>query len=209
MAKKSAVQRRPRFNPTEYREDFKDLIATNPELAAKSASQLAGRKVRAENAVAEADNATRELLGGLTSVAVMSVGGWWLGNLEAKQMALIDDWEAEGADMQNVSVADVKHPWDHENGVKNPMKWWFFPKVLVLPLSTGVLALISASMRKGNQMPSTFERAMTLSAVSTLGLSVASMLGSVSYERKAKKIQAKGGLNSVKGGEQPAVPAAA
>ena len=208
MAKKAAMQRRPRFNPTEYREDFEDMIKVNPELAAKSASQLAGKKVRAENQVADADSATRELIAFLGSTVVMGVAGWWMGSMKAKRDALIADWEAEGAESVGASLTEDEAPWDHERGVGNPTKWWFFPKLLVLPLGTGLVAMIAASMRKKGRSAGGFERTMTMSAISTFGLTIASLTGGRAYASKEKKLAKAADLNSVKpAAAQPQVAA--
>ncbi len=208
MAKKTAMQRRPRFSSTEYREDFEDLIKTNPELAAKSASQLAGKKVRAENQVVDADNATRELVAFLGSTVIMGFAGWWMGSLKAKRDALVADWEAEGAESAGASLSEDPAPWDHERGVSNPMKWWFFPKLMVIPLGTGLVAMIAASMRKKGQAASGFERTMTMSSISTFGLTIAGLTGGMSYARREKKLAKATDINSVKpAAAQPQVAA--
>ena len=197
MAKK-AMQRRPRFSTTEYREDFEDLIKTNPQLAAKSASQLAGKKVRADNQVADADNATREMVAFFGSTLVMGAAGWWMGSLKARRDVLIADWEAEGAESVGASLTEDKVPWDHERGVSNPMKWWFFPKVMVLPIGTGIAAMIAASMRKSGQAAGGFERTMTMSSIGTFGLTIAGLVGEWSYTRKEKALEKVADINSVK-----------
>lgn len=197
MASK-AMQRRPRFNATEYKEDFLDLIKTNPELAADSAKRVASKKVRAENQVAEADMATRELVAFLLSTVVMAGAGWWSGSMRAKRDALVADWEMQGADSVGASVADTPEPWDHESGVKNPTMWWFFPKLIVFPIGSGILAVIAAGLRKKGQMPGIFERAMTMTAISTFGFTVASVVGGMSYDRKEKSLASAGGTSSVR-----------
>ncbi len=188
MARKEAMQRR--FNPGSYREDFLDLIKTNPDLAAQSATKLAGRKVRAENQVTASDTMTSDLIASMFTFLVMGGAGWWQGSLKAKRDILVADWQLEGAESIGASLQEHPKPWSHESGVSNPMTWWMIPKLMVLPFGTGLLALVASSMRKKGGRPGAFEKSMTLSAVGTFGLTIASMVGSYSYEKKEAKMTA-------------------
>lgn len=175
-----------------------DLMKTNPALAAESATKLARKKVNQDVELGEADNSTKGLVAFLGTTVFMGLAGWWTGGMKAKRDALIADWEAEGAQSVGASLAQAEYPWDHERGVKDPTTMWYMPKLIVFPLVSGVLALISASMRKGRAAPSGFERTMTMTAGSTFGLMVANMIGSRSYKAKEKKLEKATDLNSVK-----------
>jgi len=191
MARTStALRRRPRFNAKDYRSEAMDLIKTNPELAADSMTKLAGRKVRAENQVAEADNSTRDLGAAVISFALLSATGWWLGSMEAKRDLLVADWELEGAADVGANLQETPYPWDHERGVADPTTFFFVPKLLVVPVVSGAIAgIISASRPKGSD-PGTWERGFTITAISSFGLMLAKVVGRFAYERKRKKMLA-------------------
>jgi hypothetical protein len=208
MASK-AMTRRPRFNPTEYKEDFMDLMKVNPKLAADSATKLAKTKRNQDDELHSSDMATKELVAFLGTSLVMAAAGWQSAGWMAKRDALIADWETEGAESVGATITDTPEPWDHEQGVKDPTHWWFIPKLMAYPLGFGALALISASMRKRYEAPSGFERFATLSAQSTFGLMIAQMVAGWSYKSKEKKLAKLTDLSSVKplapanGGMQP------
>ena len=185
---RQAMQRRS-FNPRSYRDDFMDLIQANPTMAADSATKLAGRKVRAENQAMASDTASTDLVASMVTFLIMGGAGWWQGSMKAKRDMLVADWELEGAAEVGASLQESPKPWNHERGVANPTTWWVVPKLLVLPVGTGILALIAATMRKGAS-PGIFEKSMTLSAVGTFGLTLASLVGGYSYEMKEKKMAA-------------------
>lgn len=192
---RTAVARR--FNAQSYRDDALDMIKTNPELAANSMTELAGRKVRAENRVAKARNQATDAqegaadLGGLiTALVVMGATGWWAGSMDAKRDVLVADWELEGAESVGASVTQFPEPWNHERGVSDPTAWWMIPKLIVVPLGTGALAGILAAARNQNAPASWFERGMTFSAISTFGLVVAKVIGRIAYHRRKTKMLA-------------------
>lgn len=183
---RQAVQRRPRFNATEYKEDFLDLIKTNPEMAADSAKRLAGRKVKAENQVADADEATRDLVGFMIAAVATAAVGWWSGSMRAKRDAIVADWELEGAESVGANIGETRHPWEHERGVADPTKLWFVPKLLFVPLGTGLLAVGAAALRKKGMPAGIFEKGMVMATVSTFGLTVASITGGIAYDRRER-----------------------
>ena len=193
---RNAIARR--FNPQTYRDDALRLIKANPERAAESFTELAGRKVRAENRVARSRNQERDLregsadLGGLiVTMLVMAGTGWWAGELDAKRDILIADWELEGAEQVGANVTNTPEPWDHEQGVADPSTWFgIIPKIVVVPLSMGALAGILAAAREANTPASWAERGATMSAVSTFGLLVAKVIGRMAYARKKRKLLA-------------------
>lgn len=198
MATKAIQRSARRFNPGEYRQDMIDLIKTNPELAAKSATTVASRKVRAENSAASDAEDTRNLIAAIVTFGVMGATGAWQGSMAAKRDAIIDDWELEGAERAGVSLTDAPVPWSSDAGVGDPTKWWVIPKMLVVPLGTGILAVIAASMRKRGAMAGALEKSMTFSAIGTFGMTLASLVADFAYRRKEKKIAQGGPVVSVK-----------
>ncbi|MCH9637714.1 MAG: hypothetical protein K0U16_07205 [Gammaproteobacteria bacterium] len=188
---------RRRFNGTQYKEDFLDLIKANPEMAADSAKRLAARKVRAENQVEDDETATKGVVALMVGITVTSATGWWSGGLQAKRDALVDDWELQGAESVGAAVADTPFPWQHERGVGHPMYWFgFFPKLLLVPVVAAGWAGIAAAMRKKNQAPGYVEKAMTTTALMSFGVFAASFVGEISYVGKEKKY-ARDGVDSV------------
>ncbi len=177
-----------RFNPRSYREDFMDLIQANPTLAADSATKLASRKVRAENQASASSGASTDLIATLVTFVVMGGAGWWQGGMKAKRDALVADWQLEGAESVSASLQDTPKPWNHDRGASNPTTWWMIPKLMVLPLGTGLLAMIASGMRKRGAAPGAFEKSMTMSAVGTFGLTIASLVGGYSYDKKETKL---------------------
>lgn len=183
----TAVQRR-KFNPSEYKSEFLELAKANPELAADSATKLARRKRNAEVNVMDATEQTQNLLAFMGTMALMAAAGWWTGRMTAQRDALINDWMVEGAAMAQADPAQYEEPWDHPQGKSDPTKWWIMPKLLVFPLVTGIAAATAASRRSSREDAGTFERWMTMSSISTLGLFVATSVRNWVARRRLKEL---------------------
>lgn len=186
-----------KFNPSEYKSEFLELAKANPELAADSATKLARRKRNAEQNVGAATEQTQNLMAFMGTMAIMAVAGWWSGRMTAQRDALIDDWIVEGAAMAQADPTKYEEPWEHPKGKSDPTKWWFMPKMLIFPLVTGLAAATAASRRSDRDDAGTFERWMTMSAISTLGLFVAGSIRNWVAKKRRKELTA-ATVNSLK-----------
>jgi hypothetical protein len=195
---KHAISKRPRFNPSEYKEEFLDLAKTNPELAAESATKLARRKRNADDELADADATTTGLVAGLGSFAIMALVGAWQGSLRAKRAAIIAHWEEEGAAIEGVDPRTTPTPFTHPNGVSDPTMLWMFPKILLPPVALAVAAGIAAVARGKKKQAGAFERIFTMSAIATGGLAIADIVGTWAFNRKEQKLAAGNDVRSVK-----------
>lgn len=195
---KTAISRRPRFNPTEYKEEFLDLAKTNPELAAEAATKLARRKRNQDDQLDDADESTTGLVAALGTFVITGAVGALYGSNRAKRDAILRDWEAEGAAAAGTSTATTPEPWMHPRGVSDPTKILGFPKLAIPPVVLAAIAGITAAVRGKKKRASTFERTMTMSAIGTTGVFIADFVASYFYKKKENKLASAADVTSIR-----------
>jgi len=183
-----AMQRRSprkRFNPSEYRADFQDLMAVNPGLAANAATSLAKSKRAAEREVNAAEDATADIIAFLVSSGIVALVGMWDGTVMARRDAILEQMEAGG--LLAAGEEPTRDLWKAQ-GIKEPGKLWIFPTSLLVPIALGAVAVVVAAGREEDEPASVAERIFAVSATSTFGLFVASLTRGAGYRWQQKRM---------------------
>ena len=183
-----AMQRRSpskRFNPSEYRTDFADLMAVNPGLAANAATTLARSKREAEREVNAAEEATADIIAFLVSSGIVALVGMWDGTVMARRDAILQTFEASG--VLAAGEEPSRELWKAQ-GVKEPGKLWIFPTSLIVPIVLGGIAVAVAAGRDEDEPASVAERIFAVSATSTFGLFVANLTRGAGYRWQQKRM---------------------
>jgi hypothetical protein len=130
----------------EYKQDFMNLATQAPQEAAEVAMKWRERFVNQSEVMKKSTEDIMEIgVAGLSSFGIAFMDGGW----EAKADQLVLDWEEGGAEAAGTNVEDHAHPWDHEEGDKNPMKTWgmgYLDNTLVVTM--GLAALTAFNIAK-------------------------------------------------------------
>lgn len=166
------------LNPTEYKAEFRDLMAVNPALAADSATKLAVTKKSLERELNAAEESTIDIGAFLLSSGLVALVGFYDGTVMAKRDAIITSWELgqlipEGTEPPSSMWKDQK--------VREPGKVWIFSTQFLIASAFAAVAVLRASMRDESDRAGLFERTMAVAATSTFGLWIASMTRSSGF----------------------------
>jgi hypothetical protein len=175
-----------RFNPTEFKNDFLDLVKVNPGLAADTATKIAEQRSLQNRELNAASSNTADFVAFLLSTGVVALVGAWDGSIQAKRNKIIAGWETAGL----VPLGQEPDPaiWKAQ-AVKEPGtvlgQTWI--RTVGVPVLFGGLAVLSASMRDESDPASWYERTFAVSAISTWGLAVAGWTRSAGYRWQEKR----------------------
>jgi len=188
MTTQAVARRSPRkrFNPSEYRSDFQDLMTVNPTLAANAATSLAKSKRAAERELNAASDVTADLIALTISTGIVSLVGFWDGTVMARRDAILTSWEMAGT--LGAGQEPDRAMWKAQ-GVKEPGKLFgFFPISLLIPIASFAAAMVFAGNRDEDEPAGIPERVFAVTAASTLGMWTAGLTRGGGYRWQQKRM---------------------
>jgi len=176
------------WNPSAFNAEALELMKENPQLAARSMTQLAMHKRTAERELNLSTESTNDLVAFAVSSGMVALIGMWEGNVLAKRDAIIEGWELNG-DLE-VDTEPSPELWKAK-AIPEPGKLGPIPMGLILPVLFGIGSVIAASRRDEREPASTAERVLATTATTTFGLWIANMTRAVGYRREKADLLAK------------------
>ena len=175
-----------KFNPTEFKNDFLDLVKVNPGLAADTATKIAEQRSHQNRELNAASSNTADAVAFVLSTGIVALVGAGDGSIQAKRNKIIAGWEqANLVPMgQEPDPALWKAQSTKEPGTVLGQTWI---RTLGVPLALGTGAVIAAAARNESDPASWYERTLAVSAISTWGLAIAGWTRSWGYRQQEKR----------------------